>query len=50
MLESADKRTRVIDEEVFKAILMDCEEPGEVENKWNSYGQDFLAALLNLSR
>lgn len=37
--------TRITDEQEFKNILMDCEEPGQVEDQWNSYGQEFLVAL-----
>jgi len=37
------------DEQAFKSILMDCEEPVQVEDKWNSFGHEFLAAIRNAS-
>lgn len=44
----ADEWTRTTDEQAFKSILMDCEEPVLVEDKWNSFGHEFLAALRNV--
>ena len=35
------------DKETFRNILVDWEEPEEVDNKWHSYGWQFLVALRN---
>ncbi|KAG8217349.1 hypothetical protein J3R82DRAFT_5444 [Butyriboletus roseoflavus] len=41
--------TDLKDEAAFKSILLDFEDPDQVEDKWSSYGQDFFAALRNPS-
>lgn len=40
--------TCITDEDEFKAILHDNEDPREVENKYNSFGYQFFAALKDL--